>query len=132
MSILSDLLEHKITFSQAVTKAEAWWGNLLTHAPPAVQSGVAQAESDFKQAAGNAVALADTALGPLMATATVAVNTAVNGALTAAMGGAGAPLIPAVDAGIDAVINGLHAEIDAVAAEFRAKLVTPAATPPAH
>ena len=133
MSILSDLLEGKITFAQAVTEGETWFGKLLTNSPPSVQAGVAQAESDFKQAASNAVALADTAVAPLLATATVAVNTAVNGALVAATGGAAAPLTPLVDAGIDSIINALHAEIDAVAAQFRASLgaATPSPTPAA-
>lgn len=129
MSILSQLFEGKITFNQAVSEGAQWFGALLTHAPPAVQSGVAQAESDFKQAASNAVALADTSLAPILAAGTLAINATVNNALTAATGGAAAPLTPLVDAGIDSVINALHAELDAVAAQFRAKLVTPAAQP---
>lgn len=125
MSILSQLFEGKITFDQAISSSTQWFDTLLAKAPTSVQAGVGAASSDFKQAASNAVALADTALGPLLATATIAVNAAANGALTAAMGGLGAPLTPLVDAGIDSIINALHAEVDAVASQFRAQLVSP-------
>lgn len=123
MSILSQLFEGKITFDQAVLAGGQWFSTLLTKAPTSVQQDVSQGLSDFKQAASNAVALADTALGPILAVGTVAVNTAVNGALTSATGGAATGLTPMVDAGIDSVINAFHAEIDAVAAQFRASLV---------
>ena len=77
--------------------------------------------------------LADTALGPIAATATAAINVAANAALVAATGGVAAPLTPVVDAGIDALINAGHAELDALAAQFRANLVSPVVkpTPPA-
>ncbi|MGZ5183591.1 MAG: hypothetical protein ACXWCO_00665 [Caldimonas sp.] len=132
MSILSQLLNRKITFDQAVQEAAQWFDALLAHAPAPIQQGVSQALSDFKQAAGNAVALADTALGPILATANLAVNVAVNTAINTAVGpAAGGQLTPAVDAGIDSIVNALHAEIDAVAAAVRAKLVTPPAASPA-
>ena len=126
MSILSQLFEHKITFSQAITEGESWFNNILTHAPAVVQADVAQALSDFKQAASNAIALADTSLGPILAVATTAIEAAANTALTSATAGAAAPLIPIVDSGISQVVNALHAEIDAVAAQVRAKIATPA------
>lgn len=130
MSILTDLLQKKISFSQAVSQGEAWFSSILTHAPSAVQSDVAAGLSDFKQAASDAVALADTALGPILVVGTTTVEAAANTAITAAVGPAlSAALTPAVDAGITSVTNALHAEIDAVAAQIRSKLVTPVATP---
>lgn len=126
MSILTDLLSKKITFSQAVTEGESWFSTILGKSPIAVQADVAQGLSDFKQAASNAVALADTALGPILAVGTTAIETAANTALMAATGGAAAPLTPIMDSGIGQVVAALHAEIDAVAAQFRAKLAAPA------
>lgn len=125
MSILSQLFAGKITFNQAVAQGEQWFSTLLTKAPTVVQSDVAQGLSDFKQAASNAVALADTALGPIMAIGTTAVEAAATTALTTAFGAPAAmALTPGIDAGITAVANGLHAEIDAVAAQFRAAIVS--------
>ena len=130
MSILSQLFSGKITFSQAITEGQQWFDAILAKSPAAVQSDVAQGLSDFKQAASNAVALADTALGPILAVGTTAVEAAANTALTAATGGLAVPLTPIMDSGITQVVNALHAEIDAVAAQVRAKLTgTPAASP---
>lgn len=127
MSIISDLIEKKITFSQAVAKGEAWFSNLLNNAPTPVKAGVGQALSDFKQAASDAITMGDTALGPIAAAFTVTVNTAANAALTAAIGPEATTLTPAVDAGIASMVNAAHAEIDAVANELRAKLAAPVA-----
>lgn len=129
MSLLSQLFEGKITFGQAVSEGQQWFSNILSHAPAAVQADVSDALSNFKQAASNAVALADTSLGPILAIGTAAVETAANTALTAATGGIAAPLTPIVDSGIQSVVNALHAEIDAVAAQVRAKLATPTPAP---
>jgi hypothetical protein len=124
MSILSQLFAGKISFDQAVAQGEQWFSTLLRKAPPGVQTAVSQGLSDFKQAASNAVALADTDLGPIMAAGVTVVEGAANTALIAAFGApAGTQLTPGVDAGIAAIANGLHAEIDAVAAQFRANIV---------
>lgn len=127
MSIFSQLINGKLTFSQAVTQGEAWFSTLLAKAPPGVQADVANGLSSFKQAASNAIAIADTALGPILATATLAVEAAANTALDSATAGAAVPLNPAVDAGISSVINALHAELDATAAKYRAQLASPPA-----
>jgi hypothetical protein len=133
MSILSQLFAGKISFDQAVALGEQWFSTLLSKAPPGVQAVASQGLSDFKQAASNAVALADTDLGPIMAAGVTVVEGAANTALTAAFGApAATQLTPGVDAGIAAIANGLHAEIDAVAAQFRASIVgapAPAAAP---
>jgi len=128
MSILSQLFAGKISFDQAVAQGEQWFSTLLSKAPPGVQALASQGLSDFKQAASNAVALADTDLGPIMAAGVTVVEGAASTALTAAFGApAATQLTPGVDAGIAAIANGLHAEIDAVAAQFRASIVGSAA-----
>ena len=120
MSILSDLFNKKITFNQAATEGATWFSAILTHAPAAVQADVASGLSDFKQAAS----------GSILSTGTLAVEAAANTAITSALGPLGGVLTPVVDAGITSVTNALHAEIDAVAAQVRAKIVTPAPTAP--
>lgn len=124
MSILSDLLNGKITFGQAVTEGGQWFSAILAKAPPEVQSDVAAGLSDFKQAASNAVMLADTALGPILAVGTVAVESAANVALTSIAGPAVAGQIsPGLDAALSQGAAALKAEIDAVAAQVRAKIL---------
>ena len=123
MSILSQLFNGKIDFSQAVAQGEQWFSTILSKAPAAVQSDVATALSDFKQAASDAVSLADTALGPILLVGTTAVEVAANTALTAAIGGTANALTPAIDAGITSVSNSLKAAIDAEAAQLRAKIL---------
>lgn len=129
MSVLSLLFSGKITFSQAVTEGETWFSTLLGKAPAAIQADVATGLSDFKQAASDAVSLADTMLGPILSTATLTVEAAANTAITAALGPLASQLTPAIDSGITSVTNALHAEIDAVAAQIRAKIVSPAPQP---
>ncbi len=133
MSILSQLFAGKVSFDQAVAQGERWFSALLGKAPPGVRAVASQGLSDFKQAASNAVALADTDLGPIMAAGVTLVEGAATTALTAAFGTPAAmQLTPGVDAGIAAIVNGLHAEIDAVAAQFRASIIAapaPAAAP---
>ncbi|HEY5006641.1 MAG TPA: hypothetical protein VII42_01470, partial [Caulobacteraceae bacterium] len=107
MSILSQLFAGKISFDQAVAQGEQWFSTLLSKAPPGVQALASQGLSDFKQAASNAVALADTDLGPIMAAGVTVVEGAASTALTAAFGApAATQLTPGVDAGIAAIANG--------------------------
>jgi hypothetical protein len=128
MSILSDLLSKKITFSQAADEV-VQWGEKMIGGNAAASQAVSAAVSDLKQAASNAVALADTALGALLQPATVAVEAAASGAITAAIGpvAAGA-LTPAVDSAIDNITAALKAEIDAAAMSARAALAKPASS----
>ncbi len=131
MSILAQALEKKISWSTALSEATGWFGTLIAKASPAVQADAAEGLSDFKQTLSAAVGLADTALGPILSTGTLAVESAANTALTAAFGAlVGAELTPGLDAGITSVTNALKAEVDAVAAQLRAKIVAaqPAAT----
>lgn len=137
MSILSQLLDGKITFSQAVAQGEQWFSTLLAKAPTGVQQDVAAGLSNFKQAASNAVALADTAMGGIISVGSIAVADAANIAITKIVGPANATeLTPGVDATITQAANALKAEIDAVAAQIRAAIVgtpavpVPSPTPP--
>ena len=66
MSIISQLFSGKITFSQAESQAETWFSTILSKAPASVQGDVATGLSDLKQAASDAVGLADTALGGIL------------------------------------------------------------------
>ena len=129
MSILSQLFAGKITFNQGVSEGEQWFSTILSKAPASVQSDVAVGLSSFKQAASNAVALADTAIGPIRATGVTIVESAANTALTAAIGPAAGLITPAIDAGIIAVTSALKAEIDAVEAQFRATYLNGSAAP---
>jgi len=129
MSILSQLFSGKITFSQAESQVDTWFSTILSKAPAAVQGDVATASSALKQAASDAVGLADTALGGILATGSTIVESAANTALNATIGPiAAATLTPAVDASITAVTNGLKAAIDAEATALRAQLAQGPAT----
>ena len=130
MSILSQVFEKKISWSTGLSEATGWFGTLIAKASPAVQEDAAVGLTDFKQTLSDAVGLADTALGPILSTGTLAVEAAANAALTAAFGAlVGAELSPGLDAGITSVSNALKAEVDAVAAQLRAKIVGSAPAP---
>ena len=127
MSILSDLLNHKITFSQAASEFVGWGDKIIAN-DPAATAAVGVIVADAKQAASDAVALAGTALGNLIAPATLAVEAAASGAMTAAIGPVGSALLtPAVDSAITTVSNLLKAEIDAAESALRASLKPSAA-----
>lgn len=129
MSILSEAAEGKISFSEGVEKAEAWFGSLIAHSSPTVQADAAAGLDAFKQTLSNVVGIVDTALAPIISTGALAVEAATSTALTAAFGaGVAGQLTPGLDAGITQATNALKAEVDAVAAQLRAKIV---GTPPA-
>jgi hypothetical protein len=127
MSILSDVLNHKITFSQAASEAVAWGEKLIAHDPKLTQA-VAVVVSDAKQAASNAVALAGSALGQIILPGSVAVEAAANAAIVSAIGPlAAAALTPAADNAIETIAAALKAEIDAAVLSAKAQLATPPA-----
>lgn len=124
MSIISQLAKGAITWQTAVGQIEGWFAKGFASAPAIVQQ-------DAKQAASDALGLADTALGPIIAAGALAVEGAATTALTAA--GVGA-LSPAADAAISNISNSLKAEVDITIAKWRAELtpgpqVTMAAIP---
>lgn len=123
MSIITQLLGGKITWSQAEAEAESWFAKIAGAAPAGAVADAGAALSDLKQAASDALGLADTALGPIFAVGTAAVETAANTALVAAIGPGATSITPAMDAALTAGSNALKAEIDAVEAQLRAKIV---------
>lgn len=129
MSILTDLINKKITFSQAVTEVEAWATHLTANDPVAT-AAVGALVSTAKQAASDAVTIGDGALGTIIATGAVAVETAVETALSSATKGLSTGFNPIISAGIDTIANALKAEIDSAALKAKANLAastTPAA-----
>lgn len=131
MSIMSDLFHGKISFSTAASEVVSWVEKLLGPAEAAVQPALAEAASDLKQAASDAFGLADTLLGPILGTAAMAVEKAVDTALITAIPAAKS-ITPDVDAAINHVEQGMVAAIHAQVLAFRAKLTpgpTPAPTP---
>lgn len=119
MSIFSDLLHGKITFSEAVAQTAAWAARL----PGAAQAG-ADVMGDLKQAASDAVSFADTTAGLLIGDGAVALEALVAG-LFVKLGPIGTTLTPLVDAGIDKTAGILKAAIDAEAAKAKAALASP-------
>lgn len=129
MSILSDLLNKKITFSQAAAQAAAWASTLIAH-DPVLSTTASAVLSDVKQGASNAVEMADTALGAIIGPATLATETALEAALAAATKGASVPFNPLISDGIDRIASAVKAEADAWALRTKASLVPP--TPASH
>jgi hypothetical protein len=122
MSILSELLAKKITFGQAVSEGAQWIGHVFANDQVA-QAAAATALSDLKQAASNAVDLADKALGAIIMPATAAVETAANAAIASAVGPVAAGVLtPAADHAIETIAAALKAEIDAAALKAKAAL----------
>ncbi len=122
MSILSQLLTGKITWDTAAQETGQWFQKLSANASPAILQDIAQAEAALKQGLSNAIALGDTALGPVLTNAVVPVETAVTGFLDVITKGANTPLTPAEDAAISLGIQAFHTLIDELATQARAAL----------
>jgi hypothetical protein len=116
MSIFSDLLHGKITFSQAISETTVWAG----HLPGAGQAGT-NVVGDLKQAASDAVSFADSAAGTIIGDGVVALELAA-AAMFAKLGPIGSALTPLADAGIDQAAGILAATIHAEAAKAKAAL----------
>lgn len=127
MSILSDLIHKRITFTQAATEIGSWFKNDISHLDPTVQADIASAVSKAKQAASNAVQLADTWVAPHLADATNAVEAAADALLLKATAGVAAPAIPLVNDGLSLLGQALKDQIDVSVAKARGALVTPTA-----
>jgi hypothetical protein len=119
-------------FSQILAGAKTAWADITAEIAtvfgPEVKAGVAALESGVKQAASNALAFADTEAGPILSTAAVAVEGAVDGLLAAIPGGALAD--PFANAGIKQGFDILHGIIDHGYAQLAAKLPPPVTMPP--
>lgn len=125
MSILTDLLAKKITFAQAVAEA-AGWAQKLVASDPTLTAAAGAVLSDVKQAASNAVDMADTWIGQHVGPMTLAIETAADSALAAATGGKSVPFNGFVNDGIDRMVQAGKAELDAWALKAKASLATPA------
>lgn len=128
ISIFSGLAGGKLTWSQAQTEIESAGAKVFSSLPTSAQSSVTQAISDVKQGASNALAAADTLLGPAISTGATVVEGALDSLIAAYTGGLAVPLTAGVNDGVTALANGLKSAIDARLLQHQAAL---AATPPA-
>jgi hypothetical protein len=131
MSIISDLLEKKITFSQAATETVQWGENLINH-DPALTADAAAIISSVKQSASDAITVGESALGAIILPAAKQVETALETALSAATHGLSVPFNPMISAGIDTIANTIHGQIDAWALKAKADLASPVANTVSH
>lgn len=134
MSIISDALSGRTTWSTAANQIAGWFARI---AGPAASADVLQKSgalmSDLKQAASDAVSLSETLMGPLLSAGALAVEAAADTALKAAIGPAASMLTPAIDTAISDVETQLIAAIRTRSAAIRASLSPTAGTaqPPA-
>lgn len=123
MSILSQLAEGKITFSQAASQVEAWASGIVKK-DPTLTAAVGQIVTDTKQAASDAVGMADTALGTWIIPASKGVETLLDTALAGATGGATVGFNPFINDGIDTIAAAIKAEADSWTLKAKAALAT--------
>ncbi len=126
MSILSQVLSGKITFGEAAAKIAADASKLINSDPTLAQT-VGAIQSDLKQAASEAVTMADSALGKYIAPATAGIEAAADLALAGVTGGKSIPFNPLINDGIDRIAAAIKSEADAWALKAKAALVTPPA-----
>jgi hypothetical protein len=130
MSILSELAHGRITFHQAASEAEQWASQVVAHDP--ILSGTAATLlTDVKQAASDAIGMADSALGQFIMPAAATVEGALDAALAKATGGVSIPFNHFVNDGIDKFASAVKAEADAWALKAKAQLASPAPAAPA-
>ena len=132
MSILTDLFEKKITFSQAAAETVGW-GEKIIASDATLTAAVGTVVSDAKQAASNAVTMADTAVGAAILPAAKGVEVALDAALATVTKGVSTPFNGFINDGIDTMANAIKAEADAWALKAKAALAAPSPnpTPPA-
>lgn len=130
MSIVSDALNKRTTWSAAASQLGQWVAQILGPQPTAQatqQAGVLLA--DLKQSTSDAISLADTLMGPLLAAGALAVETAADAALKAAIGPVASIITPAMDTAISDVETQLIAAIRTRTAAFRASLAPKPSAP---
>lgn len=123
MSILTDLIAGKITFSQAETEVEQWAGQIIG-SDSTLTNATASVVTDVKQAASDAITIGDTALAPLITVASTTVATALETALASATKGLSVGFNPLISAGIDTIAGALQAEITTWSLQAKAALAT--------
>ncbi len=121
MSDLTDLAEGKITFGQFVAKATAWTQALIAHDPALTQASAAVL-SDVKQAASDAVGMADTYVGAAIMPAAAGVEVALDAALATLTKGASIPFNGFVNDGIDKMAAAVKSEADTWALKAKAEI----------
>lgn len=126
MSTVSAWLRGKITFQTAIERSIADAEKLIASDPTSTQAAGAML-SATKQAASDAISLADTALGAVLMPAAQAVEVALDTALNTATKGVTVPLNPITDAFIDQAARTLKQAADAWALAAKAKLAAPPA-----
>ena len=126
MSILTDVLEKKITPVQGVEEALQWGQALITHSPDMTAS-VNTVTADLKHAASNALDLAETDIGASVSAIVPAIETALEAELAKLTGGASVPFNKLINDGVDRLGAALHAEIDAYLLKYKASLTSPPA-----
>jgi ubiquinone biosynthesis protein UbiJ len=123
MSILSQIMSRQIGWTEAKTRIEAWFAGIAAKLGDAAKPAVAAAEADLKQAASNAISLADQAAAPHLAEFADMAGAWFANAVSAYLGpvAAGA-LTPAIHDALDTLAAGAKAELDALAAQLKAEL----------
>ena len=121
MSILTDLLSKKITFSQAVSEVEAWAAKILT-GDPSLTSAVGAVVSGVKQAASDAVSDADQAFASFIGPATQALESDLDAALAGYTHGISLVFSPLINDIIDRIAAAAVAEANTWALKAKAAL----------
>lgn len=126
MSILSDWMGHKISFSTAADEAGQWVAKLVDGNQLATAAGGALL-SDLKRAASDAITVGDSVLGPIILNSAKVVEVELEAMLAKATGGVSVIANPLINAGIDTMALSLKNVIDVWATQAKAQLVP---TPP--
>lgn len=125
MSILTDAIHKKITWTQAAAEAAQWATGWLSKSPEAT-AAVGAALSDAKQMLSDAIGMADTALAGHVGEVADATEAALEAALAKATGGISVPFNPLISDGIDKLAAAGAAAAHLWAMQTKAKLATPA------
>lgn len=129
MSILNDLLKGKITFQTAASEASTWVSQIVSK-DATMATAMGTVLTDLKQGASNAVALAETDLAGYISSVTSPLETALEGMLAKATGGASLPFNPLITHSIDTISAAVKAEVDAWATKTKASLAAGQSAPP--
>lgn len=132
MSILSDLLNRKITFSQAATQIESWGVSIVRNLAndPTVIATTGAVVSDLKQAASDALSIADNFAGPILASEAAMIEASADAVFKAYFGPYAVIASKATHDSVDRIAAGLAALIHSKALEYKASMqssVTPGA-----
>jgi hypothetical protein len=126
MSILTDVLEQKISPVQGVEQALKWAQALITHSPD-MSASINTVTADIKHAASNALDLAETEIGASVSAVVPTLEKALDAELARLTGGVSVPFNKLINNGIDRLGAALHAEIDTYLLKYKASLTSPPA-----